>query len=161
LDIKLNWSFNLGTPGDDTSAFIRNLYKDISGPAPRTPEGKPDLSGMWLSNDDPNPEMPSPQPWAEAIGKKRRDDFGRDSPSGFCLPDFQFPAGPFLVRHVQTPTLLLQVVAEPPHLRQVFLDGRPHPKDRDPTWLGHSTASWDGDTLVVDTVGFNDKSWLF
>jgi len=48
----------------------------------------------------------------------------------------------------------------PPHLRQLVLDGRKHLKDRDPSWLGHSTGTWDGDTLVIDSVGFNDKSWL-
>jgi hypothetical protein len=47
----------------------------------------------------------------------------------------------------------------PGNTRQVFLDGRGHPKELDPTWLGHSIVRWEGDTLVVDTVGFNDKSW--
>src|SRR5262249_23222309 len=119
-----------------------------------------DLTGMWLANDDLNPEAPSPQPWAAEIGKKRMEDGGRDHPSGFCLPTFQFPVGPFLLRHVQTPSLLVQVIDGPPHLRQIFLDGRRHAKDADPSWLGHSIGAWDGDTLVVDTVGYNDKSWL-
>ncbi len=47
-----------------------------------------------------------------------------------------------------------------PSHRQVFLDGRTHPKDPNPSWMGHSIGHWDGDTLVVDTVGFNDRSWL-
>ena len=42
----------------------------------------------------------------------------------------------------------------------MFLDGRRHPADPDPTWLGHAVGTWDGDTLVVDTVGFNDRSWI-
>jgi hypothetical protein len=44
--------------------------------------------------------------------------------------------------------------------RQVFLDGRTHPRDAQPTWMGYSTARWDGDALVVETVGFNDQTWL-
>jgi hypothetical protein len=44
--------------------------------------------------------------------------------------------------------------------RQVFLDGRAHPKDADPSWMGHSSGHWDGDTLAIDTIGFNDRSWL-
>jgi hypothetical protein len=50
--------------------------------------------------------------------------------------------------------------ADVPGYREFFLDGRGHPKDLDPTWTGHSVGKWEGDTLVVDTVGFNDKSWL-
>jgi hypothetical protein len=160
LDVQLSWSFNLGTPGDDLSGFIRNLHQGLSGPAPRTPDGKPDLTGVWLGNDDPNPEQPSPQPWAAAIGKARIENGNRDHPSGFCLPGGAFLSGPFLIRFVQTPTLLVQLFENPPGGRQVYLDGRLHPKDRDPSWMGHSTGKWDGDTLVVDTVGFNDKNWL-
>ena len=47
-----------------------------------------------------------------------------------------------------------------PSHRQVFLDGRGHPRDPNPSWMGHSVGHWEGDTLVVDTVGFNDRSWL-
>ena len=66
----------------------------------------------------------------------------------------------WLNKLVQTPTLLL-IISEgnTPAFRQIFLD-RGHPADLDPTWLGHSTAKWDGDTLVVDTIGFNDKAWI-
>jgi hypothetical protein len=44
--------------------------------------------------------------------------------------------------------------------RQIFMDGRPHPPDPDPTWFGHSIGRWEGDTLVIDSVGFNDKFWF-
>ena len=54
----------------------------------------------------------------------------------------------------------LAMLSEGDHPRLVFLDGRDHPKDLNPSWLGHSVGRWDGDTLIIDTVGFNDKTWL-
>jgi hypothetical protein len=62
---------------------------------------------------------------------------------------------------VQTPTLIVILDEGNVHsYRQLFLDGRGHPKNMDPLWMGDSIAKWDGDTLVVDTTGFNDKTWL-
>jgi hypothetical protein len=55
---------------------------------------------------------------------------------------------------------MVQLFEQEPHYRQIFLDGREHPKDLDPTWMGHAVGRWEKDTLVVDTVGFNDKSWI-
>jgi len=55
---------------------------------------------------------------------------------------------------------LLQITEDEPPFRQIFMDGREHPKEADPKWKGHSIGKWEGDTLVVDSVGFNDKSWL-
>jgi len=65
-----------------------------------------------------------------------------------------------LYKVVQTPSLLVQLTEDDAHYRQVFLDGRSHPIDLNPTWKGHSTGTWDGDVLVIDSVGFNDKTWL-
>jgi hypothetical protein len=56
--------------------------------------------------------------------------------------------------------MLVHLMEQDPHYRQVFLDGRPHPKDPDPTWMGHSIGKWEGDTLVIDTIGYNDRGWL-
>ena len=76
LDVKMEWPIpNLGTPGDDPSLFMRNKYSKASGPAPRTPEGKPDLSGVWIGNDDPNPAEPSMLPWAEKVAKEWAGQF--------------------------------------------------------------------------------------
>ena len=93
------------------------------------------------------------------MNERKANDF-RDMPSSFCLPGDAVPSVPLLYRVVQTPSLLVQLFELDPHYRQVFLDGRGHPKDPDPTWMGHSTGTWDGDTLVIDSVGFNDKSWI-
>ena len=69
-----------------------------------------------------------------------------------------FPGAPLPYKIVQTPSLVVQLFEG--GFRQVFLDGGGHPQDPDPTWRGHSIGRWEGDTLVIDTVGFNDKAWL-
>ena len=159
-DIQLRWAANLGTVGDDTFLTIRNRYSGLSGPAPRTPDGKPDLTGVWNGSPDPNPEEAAAFPQAAAIKKEHFENDFKDGPSSFCLPGEVFPSSPLLYKFVQTPSLFIQLVEDEPGFRQIFLDGRSHPKDPDPTWKGHSIGRWEGDTLVVDTVGFNDKGWL-
>ena len=81
-------------------------------------------------------------------------------PSGFCLPSFAFPGGSLAFEFVQTPTRLVAIFETAPTYRRVYLDGRVHPKDLNPSWMGHSIGRWQEDTLVIDTVGFNDKSWI-
>ena len=119
-DIKMPWGPNLGTPGDDPSLFLRNKYGGLSGPAPRTADGKPDLSGVWNSNDDPNPEEPSMLPWAAALAKKWLDSGFRETPSGLCLPGGPLITGPLLYRIVQTPTLLVTLWEDVAPVRQAF-----------------------------------------
>ena len=99
-------------------------------------------------------------PWAAALSKKWIENSFRDGPSGFCLPAGPLITGPLLYRIVQTPALLLTLMEDVVAVRQAFLDGRGHPKDLNPTWMGHSIGHWEGDVLVIDTVGMNDKSWL-
>jgi hypothetical protein len=65
-----------------------------------------------------------------------------------------------LYKIVQTPSLLVQLFELDPHFRQVFLDGRTHPQSSDPTWQGHSVGRWEGETLIIDTIGFNDRAWI-
>jgi len=132
------------------------------GPAPKTPEGKPDLSGVW------NPGLSFSQmgqvllqPWADALYKERRANLSKDDPEGHCLPAGVPRISPFPQKVVQTPALIVLLDEGNIHsYRQFFLDGRAHPKDIEPTWMGDSIAKWDGDALVVDTLGFNDKTWL-
>jgi hypothetical protein len=89
-------------------------------------------------------------------------DFRKDSPLAHCLPvSVPFLNFRGLSRIVQTPDMIVILYESPnsPH-RSIFLDGRRLPKDPNPTWLGYSVGHWEGDTLVVDTIGFNDKGWL-
>jgi hypothetical protein len=130
---------------------------------PRLAGGKPDLSGVWVEIDDPYPETPQVLPWAVALIKERDENNGKDAPHNRCLPGPPPAPGstaPFITKFVQTPSLLVILFEDVPGFRQVFLDGRGHPSNWDPTWMGHSIARWEGDLLVVDTVGFNDRSWL-
>jgi len=136
--------------------------KAPTGPTPRTPEGKVDFSGVW----DPGSaffnigQVPL-QPWAAELYAQRRANLGKDDPEAQCLPAGVPRISPFPQKFVQTPTLIVILDEGNVHsYRQLFLDGRGHPKNMDPLWMGDSIAKWDGDTLVVDTTGFNDKTWL-
>ena len=142
---------------------------NLSAPAPRTGDGKPDLSGLWRGGggrydyDVAQHLNPSEiQAWAETVRLQRVADFRKDSPLARCLPvSIPFHDSRDLSRIVQTPGLIVVLYESPnsPH-RTIFLDGRPLPKDPSPTWLGYSVGRWDGDTLVVESIGFNDKGWL-
>ena len=100
--------------------------------------------------------------WADAIQRERAANNSKDAPGAHCLPRGLTNAGAlFPYKLVQTPALLVMLFEDDtPSHRQVFLDGRGHPKDPNPNWMGHSIGHWEKDDLVVDTVGFNDLSWL-
>jgi hypothetical protein len=160
LDIKFEWGGNLGTIGDDFTFQIRGRNSVPSGPTPRTADGKPDFTGVWFGLP-PVTDPATALPWADAIFKERAANQGKDHPSGFCLPGDVVLQSAFLYKLVQTPSeIVLLWEGNLPGVDQIFLDGRGHPANFDPSWMGHSVGRWDGDTLVVDTVGFNDRSWL-
>jgi hypothetical protein len=160
LDISMPWGGNLGTPGDDIAMIVRLRSPAPSGLVPRTVDGKPDLSGVWLGLPGSG-ETPSFLPWAEKLFLERAANGGRDHPSGFCLPGDPILKDPFLYKIVQSPGLIVMLwEGNLPGVTQIFMDGRGHPASHDPSWMGHSIGHWDGDTLVVDTVGFHDRSWL-
>ena len=166
LDIRLEETVNGSTLGDDPGRLartMRNRAKVPSQPPPRNSAGKPDLSGVWIATDDPYPEDPDALPWAAALIKERLANGLKDAPHNHCLPGpppVPGSAAPFIEKFVQTPSLLVILFEDVPNVRQVFLDGRTHPSNWDPTWLGHSIGRWEGDVLVVDTAGFNDRSWI-
>jgi len=165
LDIRLPWGANLGTLGDDPILLL-NDFRDRaavpSGPAPRTPEGTPDLSGIWINVYNPDTPPPPLQPWAAEVLRQRTENGSKDYPGGYCLPaNASSITRAFPYKFVQTPKLIVVIhESDTPGLRQIFMDGRGHPADWNPTWQGHSIGHWEGDTLVVDTTGFNDKAWL-
>jgi hypothetical protein len=131
------------------------------GPAPKMPDGKPDFSGVWNPTNFVAMGQPSLQPWADALYKERRANLSKDDPEGHCLPAGVPRISPFPMKLVQTPSLVVMLEEGNVHsYRQFFLDGRGHPKDQDSLWMGDSVAKWDGETLVVDTIGLNDKTWL-
>jgi hypothetical protein len=140
----------------------------LSAKAPRTSDGKPDLSGMWGMDAGPSlfylPVGLKPdeiKPWVGAVIKERAEHFGREDQTVRCVPE-----GPrfnhllaVLKKIVQTPTLII-VLSEDQSFRQIFLDGRPLPKDPSPSVMGYSVGRWEGDTLVVESMGYKESTWL-
>jgi hypothetical protein len=149
---------------------------NLSAPTPKAPDGKPDLSAVWESAPeyfydlakDLKPGDLVMQPWAKTLQAEREGKDHQDDPLSQCMPpgvpriNMSTPAAPHPFKIVQTSALviLLYETSANSTFRQVFLDGHPLPKDPQPTWLGYSVGRWEGDTLVVDTAGFNGRSWV-
>jgi hypothetical protein len=155
---------------------------NLSAPAPRTADGKPDLSGIWQLEARCPPEgcqdypgapefanfgarLPGGlpyQPWAAALVKERSAQLGRDDPVAWCRPAgalrlLTFPPPRKLL---QLPGVVVILSERDVTFRQIFTDGRPLPKDPEPSWNGYSTGKWERDTLVVETIGLRDGIWL-
>jgi hypothetical protein len=141
---------------------------DLTAPAPRTQDGKTDLSGIWHRTSDryynniaADLKPGDVLPWAEALYQRRKADFGKDSMEVRCLP-FGPAASttPYAdIKIIQTPALIAILMSDLTY-RQIHLDGRQLPKDPNPTWMGYSVGHWEGGTLVVESAGFTDRSWL-
>jgi hypothetical protein len=111
---------------------------------------------------DFKPEEAPIRPAAAALFLQRSKTFSNESPLSHCLPEgmplVEMAPAPYKI--IQTPGLTLMLYERDTTFRQVFIDGRKLPDDPQPSWLGYSVGKWDGDTLVVDTAGFNDRGWL-
>jgi Carboxypeptidase regulatory-like domain len=156
--------YQLGTLGDGREFRVQltSPHSAPSGPTPRTADGKPDFSGVWFAQRTVDPGKPEPLPWAEKLLRERAANNSKEAPGAHCLPRGITNAGAlFPFKLVQTPALLVMLFEDDiPSHRQVFLDGRAHPADPNPMWMGHSIGHWEHDTLVIDTVGFDSRSWL-
>ena len=158
----------------------RDGKPNLSAPAPKTPGGKPDLSGIWLISEEQNafgaytshfmdlavdlkPEEAPFQPWAKALSQQRQAVEHKDDPLARCMPP-GVPRintiAPFKIVQTGQLVIVLYETTANSAFRQIFLDGRPLPKDPQPTWLGYSIGTWEGDVLKVDTIGFNDRGWI-
>jgi hypothetical protein len=143
---------------------------DLAAPAPRTPSGTVDLSGIWQTDLRYNANLAADLaadavrmlPWGQALYEERQKNAAKDDPEGFCLPAGvpRISGVPFPEKIIQTPTLIVILYETRNTFRQIFLDSHSIAQDPQPTWMGYSTGKWDGDTLVVETTGFNDKTWL-
>jgi len=140
---------------------------DLSAPTPRSPDGTPDLSGLWTSDKPATQDGPLFEfrpgdviltSEGDARQRQRRENY---FPGAQCMPD-NLPRRtavlPFKILTFRGTVVVLY--EENTTYRQIFLDGRELPKDPNPTWMGYSVGKWDGDTLVVDTSGFNDDEWI-
>jgi hypothetical protein len=159
---------------------------DMTAPAPRLANGKPDFTGIWISDrTEPGQEtisdtssLPSGrhmqdmgadmegglpyQPWQLPIVKKRTENLAIEDPHIRCLPDFFLRAYglPHMLKWVHTPDLLVMLNEMNAGYRQIFTDARALPDQPSPAWQGYSSAKWDGDTLIVDTIGMRDDTWI-
>jgi hypothetical protein len=175
---------------------------NLSAPAPRLANGKPDLSGVWMSGENSCGKVMGPtsrerllelipltmkcpsklpsiprwgynigielpgglpyQPWLAKLVDERTANQAKDDPHIRCYPDLFLRAYglPHYVKFVQTSGLLVMLNEMNGVYRQVFQDARPLPKDPMPSWQGYSSATWNGDTLVIDTIGFRDDLWI-
>jgi hypothetical protein len=163
LDFQFQPDFQLGTLGDgDVYSRIARLPKHAPpvGPTPRSAGGKPDFSGVWQAPQTTESNEPQLLPKAQQVLEDRFANNALDSPAVRCMPDAILRLTP-IFKLVHTAIVMMVIIeAETPGYYQVFLDGRSHPKKVNPAWYGHSIGKWEGDTLVVDTVGFNDRRWL-
>ena len=159
---------------------------DMAAPAPRTADGKPDLSGIWDKGLLPA-EVPAPgffsgagpgrafrdlknavndlpmQPWAAELKSTRYAQNSKDHPDAHCLPlhPIQLHFHPQPRKMVQTPDMVLLIYEANDGQRQIFMDGRRLPAGEfEPWWYGYSVGRWEGDTLVVESIGFKDQMWI-
>jgi hypothetical protein len=143
---------------------------DLAAPAPKTADGKPDLSGVWevkpgytgnIAKDLKPGEVPF-QPWAEALYKHRMETQGKEDPQAYCVlsgvPREHVVPYPFKILHTNGMVVILYEALH--SYRQIYMDGRPLPKEPNPQWMGYSVGHWEDDTLVVESSGFVENNWL-
>ncbi len=179
---KAQW---IGYPSKDVPRHADGTV-NMDAPTPRMANGKPDLSGIWVADRTPEGEKtPSSvdsiqssrqmanlgvdipgglpyQDWLKPIVAERTANLALDDPHIRCLPDnFLRAYGlPHLLKFVHTDDLLVVLNEMNAGYRQVFTDARPLPEDPSPSWQGYSSAAWQDDTLVIDTIGVRDDTWI-
>jgi hypothetical protein len=167
---------------------LPNGEANLSAPAPRTPDGRPDFNGVWRGAPTGQRGQPPPvattgfplatfrdigstfkdglplTPYGSELLKKRVAGNSKDNPEAHCLPMgiMQFHTQGMPRKFVQTPGLIVILYEASSGIRQIFTDGRPLPPKEDPQpwYYGYSTGKWDGDTLVVETNNLRDNGWL-
>jgi hypothetical protein len=144
---------------------------DLRAAAPRGPQGRPVISGLWRPGGQaifdiasalkPGEAIPY-QPWAEALVKQRRANDTKDDPTANCIvggvPRSDLVPYPFKI--LETPGIVVSLYEAIHSYRQIFTDGRSLPRDPNPAWFGYSVGRWQGDVFVAETSGFNDNVWL-
>ena len=142
-----------------------------SAKIPRTPEGRPDLSGVWahpyvpdMTEDRTDQKGAGPLPFNAAGAENFKNyDVSKFDYTGHCLPFGLIRSvnvGGYPIQFMQNKKYVAELFEQNTWFHVIYIDGREHPKNLEPTWFGHSIGKWDGDTLVVDTIGFNGKTRL-
>ena len=170
--------------------LLPNGTPNLKAPAPRAADGHPDLSGLWMTTsttpcpdlirdgqDCQEKDIPSLQaisigygmpgglpyqPWAAALVRQRTADNSKDDPHTHCLPSNtpRIWTLPHRQKIIQTPRLLVVLNEFSSAYRQIYTDGRALPVDPQPSWNGYSIGRWEGQTLVVQTIGLSKDVWL-
>jgi hypothetical protein len=166
--LSAQW-INYRTPGIPRTADGK---PNLTAPASRTPDGKPDLTGLWqmfspdtaignvLLRNHGDLQPADLQPWVQPLLQQRAENFGIDNPHFHCLPDGpNYSVGQGFKRILQTPEMIV-ILQEDLTYRQIHMDGRALETDPEPSWMGYSVGHWEGDTLVVESNGYNERSWL-
>ena len=160
--LSAQW-ISLPTPGIPRTA---DGAPDLSGPAPRTADGRPDFTGLWRTGRTGGDliDRSKFQPWVNTLIDERDSRYFADNPRFHCLP-----SGPAAInsggnsyglrRILQHPTMIA-VLYNDGSYREIFMDGRELEENPLPTWMGYSVGRWEDDTLVVESNGYNDKTWL-
>jgi hypothetical protein len=171
--------FNYPTPGIPRTSDGK---PNLAAPAPRTADGKPDLSGFWEADKTggtgtsfTGAQLPPLfnnigaqlkdglpfSPWARALSNARQADNSKDSPDAKCLPSgiLWLHSHLFPRKMLQLPGLVVILYERLTQFRQIFTDGRSLPIEPEPSFFGYSSGKWEGDTLVVQTIGLRDDTW--
>jgi hypothetical protein len=161
VTVTVTGSSGAAASAADTGAVVgRPVVSEATmhGPAPRMPDGKPDLNGLYIA------PYHSIKPVGEITLKPGAEKYKVGPEYTFSLGEVCLPRGvpdtigePYPIQIVQTPKQVVILYEVGDYFRVIPMDGRDHPKDLDPTWMGNSVGHWDGDTLVVDVIGVNDK----
>ena len=161
---------------------LPNGQPDLNAPAPKTADGKPDFTGVWQANRDDSTELsfggnPIPREfsnlgvrlkdglpytvWARELMQARKANNERDSPDTRCLPVgiLWLHTHLFPWKFLQMPGLAVILYEKNTSFRQIYMDNRPLPVDPEPSFYGYSVGAWEGDTLVVRTIGIRDDTW--
>ena len=166
-------------PFVDARGSVKPVPLPPGGPSPRMSDGHVDLSGVWFAGptgkanawsvvpDEPLKEDPIPfQPWAEAkIKSMSRTEIELSRPNVRCAPvgtPGMFNQNPYPHQIVMKPGLFVHLIESDNDWRVVHTDGRPHKpaEEREPLYNGDQVAHWDGDTLVIDTVSLDERTWI-
>ncbi|MFM2126301.1 MAG: hypothetical protein RL328_2752 [Acidobacteriota bacterium] len=155
-------------PAKKADSAVKSVWPP-TGPTPRTADGHPDMTGNWQPNAinenvDLAGRVDVPMlPWAQAVYEKRKADISKDDPEALCLPPGvpRMSTTPYPWTILQTPQFVAFLYEGGAHVwRKVFMGRQVHDPIVEQTWLGDSIGWWEGDTLVIETVGQTEKSWL-
>jgi hypothetical protein len=156
---------------DETNQYVFEVDGPRT-PTPRLPDGTVDLGGNgvwsipWVANFANAQAKPGPapaKPWVIAMWNYNNGNASKYDPEGFCLPPGgpRSMATPYPAEIIQNRDRIIIIFEGGGHVwREIHMDGRKHPENLNPTYFGHSIGWWEGDTLVVDTIGYNEKTWL-